>query len=615
MSIKLELLAPARNKDIGIAAVDCGADAVYIAGPSFGAREAAGNSFEDIAALVEYAHKFNVRIYLTLNTILYDSELEAARKTIIDAYNVGVDAFIIQDLGILKMNLPPVELHASTQCNIRTVSQARFLESLGFKRIILARELSLAQIRDIHDAVDCEIETFIHGALCVSYSGQCYMSQYLAGRSANRGACIQACRSLYDLKDGEGNVILKNKPILSLKDFCLKDYLSRLADAGVCSFKIEGRLKNASYVKNTVRAYREALDEVIKKSGGRYVKSSGGTVRGGFVPNLSATFNRGFTNYFIEGTRGKWNSHDFAKSMGEYVGDVSAIVRENKDEVVFRLKPASGPKIQIVNGDGLCFMNSSDEIMGVRADVVSGNEIMIKSKVRLHPGLAVYRNFNKRFEDELESNVPERTVAVDLSIVSDNEGSCSVRADAADGRSAEDTFTGEAARNNDMARENIIRQLSKKSDCFDFKVKTVDGSLFPFVPLSTLNALRRKLAEKLSCRDNVVENVYSVPFDSIDKNSIILPVRRRYLNCSNRLSEELYKEIGIDPEPAYELSPSKDFELMRTKYCIRNELGLCPKIKKGVHADPLYLYNNGKRLKVEFDCARCEMSISASGNE
>ena len=275
MPVALELLAPAKNKDIGIAAIDCGADAVYIAGPSFGAREAAGNSFDDIAELTGYAHKFGAKVFLTLNTLIYEHELDAARQTVFQAAEAGCDALIVQDLGLLRMSIPPIELHASTQCNIRTVEQARWLSSLGFKRLVLARELSLEQIREIAEAVPgCGIECFVHGALCVSYSGQCYLSQYLTGRSANRGCCIQACRSRYDVKDAGGKTILRDKAILSLKDLCLLDRVEQLAEAGATSFKIEGRLKNISYVSNIVRTYSDTLDRIVRESGGNYVRSS-----------------------------------------------------------------------------------------------------------------------------------------------------------------------------------------------------------------------------------------------------------------------------------------------------------------------------------------------------
>lgn len=614
MSIKLELLAPAKNKDIGIAAIDCGADAVYIAGPCFGAREQAGNSFEDIAKLTEYAHQFGVKVYLTLNTIIYDHELQSARETIFCAYDAGCDAVIIQDLGILKMELPPIELHASTQCNIRSVEQAKFLESLGFPRIILARELSIEQISQIRAAVDCEIESFVHGALCVSYSGQCYLSQYLAGRSANRGSCIQACRSKYDLLDTNGNTLLKEKSILSLKDLSLSDRLKEMADAGVCSFKIEGRLKNISYVKNVVRHYRMALDKVIEQSNGKYIPSSFGKVTGGFTPNPAATFSRGFTNYFIDGTRSNWSSTDIAKGVGELIGTVSDIASNKKNSTTFTFKAKESFKGELSNGDGLCFVSPKGEVIGVRADIVNGNKITTKPITGVVKGSVLYRNYNHKFEKELENNPPQRKIDVELKLSFSKDYECIIDAKAQNGRVARAIISGEAAQNKSLALNNITSQLSKSSLYFSFKVSSTSGENVPFIPASTLNSLRREIAQELVIippeeNDNIF--VPTAPWEELDRDKIIPPKRKRYLNCANHLSKELYKEIGIEAEDAYELYPDGETELMRTKYCIRNELGICPKIKKGEKPLPLILVNNGKKLKVSFDCSLCEMSITS----
>ena len=352
MQIELELLAPAKNKSIGIAAIDCGADAVYIAGPKFGAREAAGNSISDIAELVDYAHKFGAKVFMVVNTILYEDELQQARETIIEAHRIGCDAIIVQDLSILEMDLPPIELYASTQTNIRTVQQARFLESLGFSRLILARELSLQQIAQIKDAVNVPIETFIHGALCVSYSGQCYMSQKITGRSANRGCCAQACRNNYTLIDStgkevrysNGTPVAKDAPILSLKDFNLSGHIPELVEAGVTSFKIEGRLKNESYIKNTVLLYRRKIDEFLE-SNPKYCRASYGRCTGGFTPDPAATFNRDYTTLFIEGKRGKWNSSNGAKYLGEFIGTVGSCGTNRYGQLHFTYKSASGATI------------------------------------------------------------------------------------------------------------------------------------------------------------------------------------------------------------------------------------------------------------------------------
>lgn len=618
----LELLSPAKNADIGIAAIDCGADAVYIAGPSFGAREAAGNSFHDIARLTSYADRFGVKVFLTLNTILFDHELEEARRHIYEAWNIGCSAVIIQDLGIMNMELPPIPLHASTQCDIRTPEQARFLASLGFERLILARELSIRQISEIASSVDCEIESFIHGALCVSYSGQCYLSQYLTGRSANRGCCTQACRSRYDLTDKNGNTIRKDKPLLSLKDLSLKDHLMDMAKAGVCSFKIEGRLKNISYVRNVVRAYRNALDEVIANSNGQFAKASSGSIHGGFTPDIKATFNRGYTDHFIDGKRKQLNSGQFAKSVGEYIGTVSHILSSSSSGITFQIIPAS-KSIRISNGDGLCFVSENGTITGLRAETACGNNVSCRSDKSVTPGTAVYRNFNRLFEKELENNLPERLVGVHTGISTAPEDRTDnntaviqnrylLTATDEDGNTAVIPFTAETAKNHDTALRGLKEGLSKKCGIYLFSFNKDSSNAIPFLPSSALNTLRRDTAAKLDDirRSKKICHETSIPFEQLDKNSLIVPTRTIRLNCANRLSRKVYNSLGINPAPAYEQLPSQDIELMRCKYCIRYELGICPKIKKGEKAEPLYLINNGTKLLIRFDCTHCEMTIS-----
>jgi len=374
---QLELLAPARDVQVGIAAIDCGADAVYIAGPQFGARQAAGNSIEDIRQLCSHAHKFGARIFAAVNTILYDDELESAYGQMLDLQEAGVDALIVQDMAVMEMARNGIgdirkefriPLHASTQCAIRTPQQAAFLEGLGFSRLILERELSLEEIREIRKAVSCELEFFVHGALCVCYSGQCYLSEKIAGRSANRGACIQACRSRYDLVDENGKVIVKDKALLSLKDYNLRNRIEDLAEAGITSFKIEGRLKNASYVRNVVRDYSLALDEIISRNSGTYERGSFGSVLGGFVPDTAKTFNRGYTELFLDGRRGKWAAMDAAKSMGEKVGEVCEI---SKDRSSVKIRPAV-KDLRLNNGDGFSFVTRSGDVAGFRGDVCEG---------------------------------------------------------------------------------------------------------------------------------------------------------------------------------------------------------------------------------------------------
>ena len=607
-------MAPAGNKDIGIAAIDCGADAVYIAGPRFGAREAAGNSFEDIAALSAYAHRFGAKVYLTVNTILYDNETDAAGELITEGYRSGCDAVIIQDLGILRMPLPPVKLFASTQCNIRTPSQAVFLESLGFKRLILARELSLAQIREIRRSVKCEIESFVHGALCVSYSGQCYMSQYLCGRSANRGCCIQACRSAYDVVDGNGHTIIKNKAVLSLKDLSLENRMADLAEAGVTSFKIEGRLKNISYVKNVVRAYRNAVDSLVCSAPERFRNASYGRPEGGFTPDTSATFNRGYTEYFIDGKRGKWSSMDFSKSSGEKIGRVVSVIRNGASSTVFTYEKEAQCS-PVGNGDGLCYTSRDGNMEGTRVSTVEGNTLRCGPCKGLVPGTYIYRNYNRAFEKELAANPPKRLLHAVLDILVSDGGSITVTAACENGTSISKRFEGfpDRADNQELALKNILSQLGKTSGIFRFSTGRITGGSLPFIPLSALNGMRREIAGMLeqAAVEKYGRRAGTGPFRPAapDAGHIIPPKEKFCLNCSNSLSASLYKSIGIEPEKAYELYPDPSMELMRTKYCLRNETGRCP--GKGGTAEPLFLINNSRKMKVTFDCKACEMIISA----
>ena len=610
MPVALELLAPAKNKDIGIAAIDCGADAVYIAGPAFGAREAAGNSFEDIAALTAYAHRFGVRVYLTLNTIIFEHELEEARRCVFRAVEAGCDALIIQDLGLLAMSIPRIELHASTQCNIRTPEQARWLASLGFRKLVLARELSLKQIREIASAVPgCEIECFVHGALCVSYSGQCYLSQWLTGRSANRGCCIQACRSRYDLQDADGQVLLKDKAILSLKDLSLQDRLEQLAEAGATSFKIEGRLKNISYVRNTVRAYSDTLDSLISSSSGRYTRSSWGSPTGGFTPHPEATFNRGYTHYFIDGTRGQWNSGDYSKGIGEPVGEVIRVIRPG----IMELKVRQDISTPLVNGDGLCCISGEGRITGIRADTVSGSTVTYSQNTETFPtpGATVYRNFNHTLEKAIGNNPPVRLIPATVHL-EHKDGSYYILTAKASGSgvTASLTFTAGEALNRDKAAAGLKASLSKRSGIFAFSLTGIpENSPLPFLPASAANSLRRELAVKLEPAPSAPDMTEHIPFDSRARTGLVPPVQLHQLNCANSLSRNIYRAAGIDPEAAFETDPEAQVELMRCKYCIRWQTCRCPRQKPGERATPLLLINNGRRLRAVFDCTRCEMFI------
>lgn len=712
--------------DIGIAAIDCGADAVYIAGPAFGARQAAGNSMEDIRRLTEYAHRFGARIFLTLNTILFDNELAEAERLLAEAKDAGVDAIIAQDLAVWKLTDLPV--HASTQCAIRTPEKARLYEGIGASRLVLEREMSLDQIRAIRSSVNCELEFFVHGALCVCYSGQCYMSERIAGRSANRGECIQACRSLYDLVDEDGNVLVRNKALLSLKDYNLKDRLKDLAEAGICSLKIEGRLKNISYVRNVVRAYSLALDELVAANPEKLRRVSFGRSEGGFTPDLAKTFNRGYTQLFLDGKRsGNWSSMDAPKSIGEEVGTVVSIApmrqnfsndkRPSEENITITLR-MKNPGDRLQNGDGFSFLSKGrGEIVGFRGDVCQGNRITCRNVTGLYPGAKLYRNLSNAFEKELESNLPVRTipVSVDISVivvpvtstssvtewcrsVTENIGpvtddscpatekgrspsqskrlckqtySLKINAVSQDGRSIvlEREAGDSTAENAKRMREMFVAQISKDTGIYSFtlsslNVETPDGSL-PFLPASALNAIRRDLAaalDKMPCRaiplptgktaDNPgISNALNTPNNAEspsecqDRRQDQKPILSKIpdiqepasdgihvsykANIANHVARETYQVLGAtQTDEAFEISHLPGTELMRTKYCIRHELGLCPvhretgrhqgkanfatgssKLATTTPSGHLYLINNGKRYHLSFDCANCEMVV------
>lgn len=600
----LELLAPARNLEIGKAAIDCGADAVYIAGPAFGARQAAGNTMADVRSLCDYAHRFGARIFLTLNTILYDDELQRARAILDEAKDAGVDAVIAQDLSLLELS--PLPLHASTQCAIRTPEKAKFYESLGFGRLVLEREMSLEGIKAVREAVDCELEFFVHGALCVCYSGQCYLSERISGRSANRGECAQACRSLYDLADASGKTLAKDKALLSLKDYNLIHRLEDLAESGIVSFKIEGRLKNASYVKNVTRAYSEALDALVAKYPAKYRRASFGRVTGGFTPNLDKTFNRGYTELFLDGRRNSWSSMDAPKSMGEEIGTVTSVRQRGEGfEVSVRLKD---PNESLRNGDGFSFV-AGGEAIGFRGDVCEGSRIRCKAVPGLVAGVRLFRNISAAFEKELENSTLRRLLAVDVDI-SVKDGVIRAAAHSEDGRlvSLESPTSIEKAKNAERMREAFNTQISKATSVYSFALRSLDGDDLPFTPASAINAIRRELAALLDS-----EPCHVIPVgSSVQKPGVAAPKELDYkANVSNSIARDIYRSKGAGTiGKAYELIHVKGAELMRTKYCVRYELGLCPVRQGAKSSGPLYLLNNGKRYALAFDCEACEMTVS-----
>ncbi len=578
----LELLAPARNKDIGVAAIDCGADAVYIAGPEFGARKAAGNDVGDIAELCSYAHRYGARVFVTFNTIIYDEERERAHIQMLQAQEAGADAFIIRDAGISAWEDITVPLHASTQCAIRDVGTAQYYESIGCSRIILERELSLETIKEICSCVSCEVEFFVHGALCVCYSGDCRLSEYLDGRSADRGECIQACRSLYDLVDASGKVLVHNKALLSLKDYNLKNRLEDLALAGVSSFKIEGRLKSESYVKNIVRDYSLALDRLIAQYPDRYCRASFGKVSGGFVPDAEKTFNRGYTELYLDGKRGLWSSMDAPTSMGEVVGTVESLRTKDGTACEFRVSPFK-PGLVLNNGDGFSFATKNG-IKGFRGDSCNGTSVSCKAVPGLKEGIVLHRNMDSAFEKKLETMKCKRELQVNLEVTVYDGYEISISATSEDGRQVECSFRpgNQKAVNPQRAASMLKEQLSKRYEHYHFNVSgfsvnSSDGSL-PLLSASSINAMRRETGESI--------------------NRLPCSKHRLMTARKNFLAKDM-KEMGA--------------ELMRTRYCIKYELGLCPVRQGAEDCGPLFLLNNGRRLSLGFDCRNCEMTVTPCG--
>lgn len=587
----LELLAPARNADIGIAAIDSGADAVYIAGPFFGARKDAGNSVEEIARLCEYAHRFGARIFVTVNISVSDEELPELHRQMLLEQAAGVDAFIIRDERICGWDDITVPLHASTQCAIRTVEDARRYEALGCSRLVLERELPLETVKAIRKAVSCELEVFVHGALCVCYSGECSLSAYLDGRSADRGECIQACRSLYDLTDSEGRVLVRNKALLSLKDLNLHARLSELADAGVCSFKIEGRLKNISYVRNITRWYSQALDDITAGRPDDFRRGSYGTVSGGFSTDPWKTFNRGYTELFIDGKRGRWSSMDAPTNLGTPVGTVSRI-RHSRSGLELVITPEKGGVV-LGNGDGFSFIRGNS-VVGFRGDVCEGLTITCKAVEGLREGTRLYRNIDAAFERELDRNLPKREIPVSLEAKVSGKWSIEITATSQDGRRVVSPFKAdvETAENRARAAAMFHEQLSKRSGHYIFSLDRLDAGQLPLLSASILNSMRRLVAEDL---------------DSMPCGTVPL------LNCARSSGDsapDCHSEQTCHSERSEESPAPVREPLMRSKYCIRYELGMCPVHQGAAGSGPLFLLNNGRRLALNFDCKACEMTVT-----
>lgn len=599
---KIELLAPARNVETAIAAIDSGADAVYIGASQFGARQAAGNTVEDIASLVDYAHIFGVKVYVTLNTILTDEEIKPAERLITELYKVGVDALIVQDFAITKMNIPPIELHCSTQMDNCTVEKVRFLAQTGFPRVVLSRELTLQQIAEIHDAVpDTELEVFVHGALCVSYSGRCYASQHCFGRSANRGACAQFCRLPFTLVDADGNVIKRDKHLLSLKDMNRSAMLEEMLDAGVTSLKIEGRLKDASYVKNITAYYRCCLDDIFARRT-CYTRASYGAVAPHFVPSPAKSFNRGFTNYFLDGKRGDITSFDTPKSIGEYVGRVKFVSRG-----FFTITGGS-----FNNGDGACFFAPDGKLQGFHINKVEGNRVFPQNMPALQPGTILYRNYDCEFERTLSRPLQPRRLSIALAFAATPAG-FSLTATTESGITCTVDATLEKEEARASQQENINTQLKKWGNTpFEASSITVGYSENWFVPSSLLSDMRRRLCDTLVA--TLRSNHLREPMQSIAKAPFVSKTIDYTGNVSNSLARAFYTERGVQSvAPAYELQPSEGSPIMYCKHCIKYSMGWCTKTgEKSPYKEPYYLVSaDGRRFRLHFNCRECMMTVVA----
>ena len=592
---RLELLAPAKNLECGIAAIDHGADAVYIGAPCFGARAAAGNSVDDIRLLCQYAHQFEARVYVTVNTLIYDDELSASQQLLQQLQEAGIDAVLVQDMGLLLLAPSPLPLHASTQTDNRTPEKVRWLRSLGFSRVVLARELSVQEIAAIHRAVpDVELEVFVHGALCVSYSGICYASQYCFGRSANRGACAQFCRMKFDLLDADGRELVHQRHLLSLKDLNLSDHLEELILAGATSFKIEGRLKDVVYVKNVVAAYSQRLNAFIARHPHDYQRSSRGQCTYSFTPNLSKTFNRGFTTYFLHGRQAGIFSPDTPKALGEYVGTVK------------ELRPGSfnvAGTAAFTNGDGLCFVDDERQLQGFRVNRAEGNRLYPQQMPRsLRPGMALYRNNDQEFERILSRPSSQRKITVRLSLQPTADGFM------LSGEDVSVSIVCEHQTAEKPQRDNIQRQLSRLgSTIYECSEVVLPDDFNYFIPSSLLADLRRSWVEACKGRGTRDDGRWTKDDGRWTKDKSVTTD----LNISNHLSCQFY---GVTKPTAYELHPD-DRPLMQCRHCLRFSLGCCVKHGgvKPTWSEPLYLrLGDGRRFRLEFNCQQCQMNVYAA---
>ena len=600
MTQKIELLAPAKNADIAIAAITAGADAVYIGAEQFSARSAAGNSTADIAKVCDFAHQYYAKVYAAINTLLNNEELAEAEKIIGELYKIGVDGLIVQDAGLLELDLPPIPLIASTQMDNSSVERIKFLEEVGFSRAILARELNLEQIKQIHSQTNIALECFIHGSICVGASGRCLMSYAAGGRSGNRGQCAQPCRKLYTLKDSDGKKIVENRYLLSLKDMNRSEYLEQLIDAGVSSFKIEGRLKDVDYVVNTVGYYRKKLDGILAKKD--LQKSSSGIVKLNFEPNLTKTFNRGFTDYGISGKFSNLGSIDTPKSVGEFIGIVKIA-----DRKTFML---DGKKV-LNNGDGICFFDRDGNLTGTTVNGMEGRKVWPQKTDEIFVGQEIYRNYDKLFCDKLNANAAERKIAIKITI-----DGLTVNAVDEDGNSASVKIDAEpvVAEKKPEAKQAFFTQLTRLGNtifqCGDFKFEPGGVGVY-FVPVSKLNEARRQLVEQLTkvraenrpvCTAKILKNNFPYPQKHLSYSDNVL----------NKKAQDFYRRHGVETiEPAAESGLDLTGRIvMTTKYCLRKELGLCRGKIAGDAAEPMALTDeDGREYEISFLCGQCGMEI------
>lgn len=593
---RVELLSPAKDLNIGIAAINNGADAVYIGAPAFGARKAASNSLEDIARLVDYAHRYYCRVFVTMNTVLYDNELDAAEKMIHELYRIGVDALIVQDMGILRMDLPPICLHASTQMHNYDIERIKFIDKMGFQRIVLARELSLEQIREVRNAVKAELEVFIHGALCVSLSGQCYLSQYMFGRSANRGECAQPCRMKWSVRDNAGKRLVDNRYILSLKDLNLSAYINDLVDIGVDSFKIEGRLKDENYVSNVTRHYSSLLDAIpnIHRAGS-------GKVISDFQAEPERSFNRGYSSYFIKKRESGLVNADTPKSMGKQIGEVLQ-VKGNTLHV--------RATDTINNGDGLCYLLNG-ELKGIRVNTVEGNRLTCNERVEAKSGTVLFRNYDHCFVSRLEKVKSVRKIRIRMEVKA-VDGRLQLTVCDEDGMTAaltsEDIFEPAS---NPRQKERLLQQLVKCGDT-GYICESVDylSEDILFIPAAAANSLRRTLLEQLTA---VRAGQRELMLPGKEDRSIAYPMAADWhLNIVNQKAAEFYHDHQVEKVVAgFEKSKSgAGRDLMHTRYCILHELGRCRKKNKNSDLEfPLWLYNDKHNFRLDFDCKECFMRV------